>query len=104
MRCSVKKSLLALIAAVPSVLSATDPALQGIYDIVERRIPDHTGDFTFKLVNGTGDSFIISDTRGRSQGITVSCTTTSACARGLYTYVPDTSPVPVISHFVYADT
>ena len=77
--------LLALLAGLPAVLAAT--SVSGIYGIVERRMPQHVGKFTFTSTEGDGDTFVISDTKGRSGGITVSCTTTSACARGLYTYV-----------------
>ena len=79
--------LLAVSGAICGPVTAPDP-LHGIYGIVARRIPSHTGDFTFKLSNGTGDSFVISDTKGHSGHITVTCTTVSACARGLYTCVP----------------
>ena len=79
-------SLVALLAAASSSLAATDP-LAGIYGIVERRMPEHVDAFTFKLINGTGDSFVVSDSHSARGGITVSCTTANACARGLYTYV-----------------
>lgn len=103
MRC-LTENLLVLIAVIPSVLAATDPALQGVYDIVQRRIPEHVDDFTFKLINGTGDSFVISDTKGASGGITVSCTTSNACARGLYTYVPLNPSISAVSHLIYVGT
>ena len=53
--------LLPLVLAVQGVLSTTD-TLAGVRDLVQRRIPEHVDDFTFKLINGTGDSFIVSDT------------------------------------------
>lgn len=76
-------TFLLLLTALPAVF-----ATYGIYDLVKRRIPQHAGNFIFTLVNGTGDSFTISDTPGKS-GVTVECTTVNACARGLYTYVTD---------------
>lgn len=80
------RGLLLLCAVLPSVHAVADP-LQGIYGLIERRIPEHTNDFKFNLINGTGDSFVVSDTKGESGKIAVTCTTVSACARGLYTYV-----------------
>ena len=70
---------------LPCALAAAN--VSGVYGIVERRIPQHAGKFTFEGVDGEGDTFVISDTPDSHEGITVSCTTTSACARGLYTCV-----------------
>ncbi len=81
---AVLLELLLVSQAEQSVLPTTDP-LAGIYGIVQRRMPEHADDFTFKLINGTGDSFVISDTKGHDGRITVKCTTVNACARGLYT-------------------
>ena len=77
-----------ILAGLPAALAAAN--VSGIYDIVERRMPQHVSDFTFKPIDGDGDTFVISDTEGQQEGVTVSCTTTSACARGLYTYVRHT--------------
>ena len=87
MRCSVA-GLLGLFAAAQIALAANSSAgpLQGIYNLVQRRIPEHVDDFTFKLERGSGDEFEVSDTE-QTGGITVTCTTVSACSRGLYTYV-----------------
>jgi alpha-N-acetylglucosaminidase len=76
--------LFALCTVLPSALAAAN--VSGIYGIVQRRMPEHVGKFTFTAIDGEGDTFLISDTHGKGGGITVSCTTTSACARGLYTY------------------
>lgn len=73
----------ALAALVPTVLATT--SLSGLHSLVKRRIPQHANDFTFELVKGSGDAFSIND--GKKGGIDVECTTVSACARGLYTYV-----------------
>ncbi|PSR71093.1 hypothetical protein PHLCEN_2v13062 [Hermanssonia centrifuga] len=51
--------------------SVSAGSLDGIYGIVNRRIPQHSNGFTFELTNGTGDAFVVSDTRGHSGGITV---------------------------------
>lgn len=72
-------------AALPSVLATAN--VSGIYALVERRMPQHVGKFTFKAMEGDGDAFVLSDTKGGKGGITVECTTTNACARGLYTCV-----------------
>ena len=77
--------LLAALTGLPAALAAAN--VSGIYGIVERRMPQHVDKFTFKPMDGDGDTFVISDTKGQQGGVTVACTTTSACARGLYTYV-----------------
>ena len=78
-------ALLALCAALHGVFAIAN--VSGVYGIVERRLPQHVGKFTFTAIDGEEESFVISDTPGKHEGITVNCTTTSACARGLYTYV-----------------
>ena len=86
MRCqSLVPGFVALLAASCSSATASD-SLNGIRGIVERRMPKHVDAFTFKMTRGSDDAFTISDSHA-SGGITVSCTTVSACARGLYTYV-----------------
>ena len=62
-------------------------SLDGIYSLVQRQLPDHADAFTFTLVQGEGDSFVLSDS-ANAGGIDVQCMTVSACARGLYTYAP----------------
>lgn len=63
-------------------------SLGGIYSLVQRQLPDHADAFTFTLIQGEGDSFVLSDSAANAGGIDVQCTTASACARGLYTYAP----------------
>lgn len=75
----------ALLATVPMALATAD--VSGIYGIIERRMPRHVGQFTLKSIEGDGDGFTVSDTASQHGGITIECTTTSACARGLYTSV-----------------
>lgn len=75
--------LVAAFCAAPAHAATT--SLDGIYALVQRQIPQHQDSFTFNLIEGDGDAFTISDTVGESGGITVQCTTVSACARGLYT-------------------
>lgn len=65
---------------------ATTTSLDGILSLVQRQVPDHADAFTFTLVQGEADSFMLSDTVNGS-GINVQCSSVSACARGLYTYV-----------------
>ncbi|KAH9947079.1 alpha-N-acetylglucosaminidase [Amylocystis lapponica] len=76
--------LLAVLGA--ALVNAATASLDGISSLVQRLMPAHQNSFIFELINGEGDSFIIQDTPGNSS-ITVKCTTVSACARGLYTYV-----------------
>ncbi|KAH8094672.1 alpha-N-acetylglucosaminidase [Cristinia sonorae] len=96
------RAILVALTAVSAALAATTslkPApvspLQGVQALVKRRIPKHANDFTFQLVNGTGDSFLVSDTKGHSGGVTVQCTTVSACSRGLYTYLTQIGGVDI---------
>ncbi|KIP04165.1 glycoside hydrolase family 89 protein [Phlebiopsis gigantea 11061_1 CR5-6] len=83
----------ALLAAVPTALAAAN--VTGVYGIIERRMPRHVGQFTIKSVEGDGDAFTVSDTTSPRGGITIECTTTSACARGLYTYVTEVGGVDI---------
>jgi len=79
--------LLMLVALLGAALAdAATTSLDGIYALVQRQIPQHENSFTFTLIEGDGDSFIISDTSGGTGGITVECTTVSACARGVTRY------------------
>ena len=82
------RSLLVVVLTALSAASAlkTSPTA-GIQALVKRRIPKHANDFTFNLIEGESDSFVVSDTKGKKGGVTVQCTTLSACSRGLYTYV-----------------
>ncbi|KAH9926415.1 alpha-N-acetylglucosaminidase [Fomitopsis serialis] len=76
---------LVLLASGVLLAHAATTSLDGIYALVQRQIPQHVDSFSFSLIVGDGDSFVISDSY--SGGISVQCTTVSACARGLYTYV-----------------
>ena len=64
--------------------SAATASLDGIYLLVQRQLPEHVDSFTFTLVSGEGDNFVLSDAT-KAGGIDIQCTTVSACARGLYT-------------------
>ncbi|EMD32578.1 glycoside hydrolase family 89 protein [Gelatoporia subvermispora B] len=86
---------LVLSAAVVNVTATTSSPLDGLYALVQRRLPDHASSFTFQLTEGEGDSYIISDTPAKHHGITVECTTVSACARGLYAYLTDFGGVDI---------
>ena len=55
----------------------------GLDALIQRRIPQHTDYFSFQDISGSGDKYTIQDTE-QSEGITISCTSLSACARGLY--------------------
>lgn len=66
------------------VVRAHDPRLDGVQALVKRRVPSHADSFSFQLVNGTEESFVLRDSKGKG-GIDVQCTTVSACSRGLYT-------------------
>ncbi|TFY63212.1 hypothetical protein EVJ58_g3385 [Rhodofomes roseus] len=77
---------LVLLASGALLVHAATTSLDGIYALVQRQIPQHANSFTFSLIDGDGDSFAISDSAS-GDGVSVQCTTVSACARGLYTYV-----------------
>lgn len=73
-------------------LSPVTPQIEGIYALVKRQIPQHADAFTFTLVNASTldeyDAFTLKDTNDEGKtGISVECTSVSACARGLYTCV-----------------
>ena len=86
--------LLVLFAASTSttwLANAATTSLDGIYSLVQRQVPNHADKFTFSLIEPSSgendlDSFVLSDADERD-GIDIQCTTVSACARGLYTYV-----------------
>jgi alpha-N-acetylglucosaminidase len=41
------------------IVTATSQSIQGILDLVRRRLPDHVGDFEFRLVgNGSASSSV----------------------------------------------
>ena len=73
----------------PVLATATTPSLDGLYALVERVAPSRLFDFEFALMQGEGDSFTVTDSPDSdlAGSILISCTTTSACARGLYSYV-----------------
>ncbi|KAH9857034.1 alpha-N-acetylglucosaminidase [Lenzites betulinus] len=79
----LRKGLLALLAFGLGTATASE-GLQGIYALASRQVPNHAHAFSFSLADGQPDAFEISDARG---GIHIECTTVSACARGLYTYL-----------------
>ncbi|KAF8582036.1 glycoside hydrolase family 89 protein [Ramaria rubella] len=73
---------------VGAILScATAIKLDGIRALVERQVPKHAGSFQFELTDEPGDSFLLSDANAGS--IKVECSTVSACARGIYTYLTE---------------
>lgn len=76
---------LLVLSAILVEAAASSSSLDGLHALVQRRLPDHASSFTFQLVGGEVDSFVVSDTEGKLGGITVECTTVSACGRGLYT-------------------
>ena len=56
----------------------------GLDALIQRRLPQHTGYFSFQDISGSGDKYTIQDTEQSEGGVTISCTSLSACARGLY--------------------
>lgn len=81
----------AVFPAVFTAATASSLSLTGLHSLVQRRIPQHADKFQFNVIDGTGDSFTISDSTTEPGAVIVDCTTLSACARGLYTYA---LPVP----------
>ena len=84
--------LAALLGVVRSQASADIDTLQGLYDLVARRLPENKNSFKFTIEpNGSADSFVVSDLPREwydfsGPFIQISGTSISACARGLYTY------------------
>jgi alpha-N-acetylglucosaminidase len=82
----------AVVLALFVFVHARDP-LDGVKGIVQRRLPGHADSFTFELIAGNDESFIVSDLKDSSSSnskkgydkIAIQCTTVSACSRGLYT-------------------
>jgi alpha-N-acetylglucosaminidase len=68
------------------LISAHTTSLDGVKALLQRRVPNHANSFSFELVNGANDSFVLSDSK--TAGIDIKCTSVSACSRGLYTQVP----------------
>ncbi|KIK95527.1 glycoside hydrolase family 89 protein [Paxillus rubicundulus Ve08.2h10] len=80
------------------IVSAVSKELQGLYSLVQRRVPTHTNSFTFTLTSGnnTADTFTLSDAASsHDRGIDIECTSISACARGLYTYLAEFGGVDI---------
>ncbi|KAK7686427.1 hypothetical protein QCA50_010651 [Cerrena zonata] len=67
----------------------------GLQSLVQRQIPQHSDGFIFKSLDGSGDKYTIVDTPEKVHSITISCTSLSACARGLYTYLTDVGNVDI---------
>ncbi|KAG1727774.1 glycoside hydrolase family 89 protein [Suillus paluster] len=90
---------LAAIACIVST-SAHPDDVSGLYALVKRRMPGHSNAFTFNLSTTASsdlDTFTMrdaSDGEGDTQ-IYIECTTISACARGLYTYVTEFGGVDI---------
>ncbi|KZT66721.1 glycoside hydrolase family 89 protein [Daedalea quercina L-15889] len=72
--------------ALGTLAHAATSSLDGIYTLVQRQIPDHANSFAFSLTQAYGDTFVLSDAAD-GNGIDIQCSTVSACARGLYTYL-----------------
>lgn len=77
-------------AALASVTGATlSGGVDGLYSLIQRRIPAHSRSFNFILTPDDSilDTFTLSDadTHGqRNSQVNIQCTSISACARGLY--------------------
>jgi alpha-N-acetylglucosaminidase len=85
--------LLAVITSVISISAYSDD-VSGLYALVKRRMPSHSNAFIFNLsttASSDVDTFKMRDAshdEGNANAkIYIECTTISACARGLYTYV-----------------
>ncbi|KAI0789466.1 alpha-N-acetylglucosaminidase [Abortiporus biennis] len=85
----------AVIASLAFVVLSRAAQFNGLHALVKRRAPAHSEDFSFTAITGEGDTFVVSDTPGKPGGITVGCTTTIACTRGLYTYLSEVTNVDI---------
>lgn len=79
------------IASGIAAQASPDTALDGLYALIQRRIPAHNQSFNLILTPNDStvlDTFTLSDADSQGQGnsqINIQCTSVSACARGLYT-------------------
>lgn len=93
--------LLAVITSVISISAYSDD-VSGLYALVKRRMPSHSNAFIFNLsttASSDVDTFKMRDAshdEGNTNAkIYIECTTISACARGLYTYVTEFGGVDI---------
>ncbi|KAG1760247.1 glycoside hydrolase family 89 protein [Suillus occidentalis] len=98
---SLKFALLAAITSVISISAHSDD-VSGLYALVKRRMPSHSNAFIFNLSTTASsgvDTFKIRDAShdegDGNANIYIECTTISACARGLYTYVTEFGGVDI---------
>ncbi|KAG1734578.1 glycoside hydrolase family 89 protein [Suillus lakei] len=95
--------LLAAVVCVISTSAHSDDEVSGLYALVKRRIPSHSNAFVFNLSTTASsdgvDTFKLGDaSHDEGDGnakIYIECTTISACARGLYTYVTEFGGVDI---------
>ena len=80
------------LGAAARAVAATQTArgVDGLYSLIQRRIPSHSESFNLSLTPNDSvlDTFTLSDVDSRDEGnaqINIQCTSLSACARGLYT-------------------
>ncbi|KAG2121605.1 glycoside hydrolase family 89 protein [Suillus clintonianus] len=98
----LKSTLLLVVVACIISTSAHSNGLSGLYALVKRRMPSHSNAFIFNLstsISSDVDTFKIRDA-SHDEGagnakIYIECTTISACARGLYTYVTEFGGVDI---------
>ncbi|KAI6024233.1 glycoside hydrolase family 89 protein [Pisolithus marmoratus] len=88
--------------AFPDHSASNNANVEGLYNLVNRRIPQHAGAFRFTLTSGNAtafDTFTLRDVTSQDDGcdtqIDIECTSISACARGLYTYVTEFGGVDI---------
>ncbi|KAG2148979.1 glycoside hydrolase family 89 protein [Suillus clintonianus] len=98
----LKSTLLLVVVARIISTSAHSNDLSGLYALVKRRMPSHSNAFIFNLstsISSDADTFKIRDAShdegDGSAKIYIECTTISACARGLYTYVTEFGGVDI---------
>lgn len=66
-------------------LTPSKTNIDGIYELAKRQVPNAADAFTFTLTDGDDETFSVKNSQHQA-GITVECTSASACARGFYTY------------------
>ncbi|KAH9933572.1 alpha-N-acetylglucosaminidase [Epithele typhae] len=84
--------LLRVVCAATWLVLSSATSLNGIYALLDRRLPDHAHEFSFSLVSGDADSYVVAD---KQSGIHVECTSVSGCARGLYAYLTERCQVEI---------
>lgn len=68
-RCIVSAASILLPFCASVANASTDPAVQGLIDLVQRRMPNHVDDFKFILSNASSSAGQVNDQYNVSSGV-----------------------------------